>query len=288
MFRHVQRDVETKIATKSIFSFVVAIASLLSGCATAPSQQKERVGYWEMPPSTSAAMVSLRWKDGTVAETVSGADLDRLRNAKLRLERVAPLSHVPLLLSNAQEPDAFASDREGSFVVVVSASMLRLVQNDEDAMAALLGHEYAHLIRRHGPAQQPREETRRKIKDWSWVGGLAGAPLINTTAKAVTTAYSRDQEREADADGIRYAIAAGFDPWGAVRLQEKLGTVSQATSLSFLSTHPQNAERIENMRKLAAATGKAENPSSRNPPPKSRSNSSVQPPTTRAAADAGR
>jgi len=43
-----------------------------------------------------------------------------------------------------------------------------------------------------------------------------------------------------------------------VRLQEKLGAVSQAASIPFLSTHPQSAERIENMRKLAAATGTAE------------------------------
>lgn len=248
----------TQCATKSISWFLVAIACLLSGCATTPPQQIEKVGYWEIPSSTSAATVSLRWKDGTVAETVSEADLKRLRNAKLRVEPVTPLSGVPLLLSNHREPNAFAGYIEGSAVVVVSASMLRVLHGDEDSMAALLGHEYAHWVRRHGAAQRPREETRRKIADWSWMGGLAGGPLINVTAKAVTTAYSRDQEREADADGIRYAVAAGFDPWGAVRLQEKLGAVTQEASIPFLSTHPQSAERIENMKRLAAAAGKAE------------------------------
>jgi predicted Zn-dependent protease len=44
---------------------------------------------------------------------------------------------------------------------------------------------------------------------------------------------------------------AGFDPAGAIRLQQKLADAGGTTLLPFLSTHPSGAERIDAMRRLA-------------------------------------
>jgi predicted Zn-dependent protease len=62
--------------------------------------------------------------------------------------------------------------------------------------------------------------------------------------------FSRDDEREADALGVRYSRLGGYDPGemiGFFASLEKLGDLSGGQSLpGFLSTHPLTAERIRN------------------------------------------
>jgi predicted Zn-dependent protease len=48
-------------------------------------------------------------------------------------------------------------------------------------------------------------------------------------------------------------VASGFDPEGALRLQEKMLKLPVRLKVPFLSTHPAGEERVENLRKLIAA-----------------------------------
>jgi predicted Zn-dependent protease len=141
-------------------------------------------------------------------------------------------------------------------VVIVTAKMLSLIQNDRDAMAALVGHEISHLALRHG------EERKQQAQAAAIIGTIAGVllqvariPMGSTIAdvgtRAVVTAYTRDQEREADRSGIRYAYDAGFDPDGAVRLFTLLAKANSSSPIPFLSTHPVSDERISNLAALA-------------------------------------
>jgi predicted Zn-dependent protease len=75
-----------------------------------------------------------------------------------------------------------------------------------------------------------------------------GNTLAHLGTKVVATTYSRDQEREADDVGFQYAVTAGFEPQGGVRLFEKLGSVSSA-NIPFLSSDPSSEERVSAMRK---------------------------------------
>jgi predicted Zn-dependent protease len=79
-------------------------------------------------------------------------------------------------------------------------------------------------------------------------GGLISGVAVDL----IDTAYSREDEREADALGVEYAITAGYDPNGAVRLQEKLLKASSGPLIPFLSSHPTGRERIENLKTLIA------------------------------------
>jgi predicted Zn-dependent protease len=63
--------------------------------------------------------------------------------------------------------------------------------------------------------------------------------------------FSREEERDADRDGLRYAAAAGFDPYGAVRVWERMAAGGERP-VRFLSSHPTSDERVQNMRALAA------------------------------------
>jgi predicted Zn-dependent protease len=86
------------------------------------------------------------------------------------------------------------------------------------------------------------------------VAGIPAAGLITgLSAELIEASYSRDAEREADALSIDYMVASGFDPEGAVRLQEKMLKQPAGLRVPFLSTHPSGRERVETLKKLIVA-----------------------------------
>jgi predicted Zn-dependent protease len=85
-------------------------------------------------------------------------------------------------------------------------------------------------------------------------GGRAGAQqLSGITASLIENGFSRDQEREADWLGIDYMVKAGYNPNGAVRLQEYFftqleGGKNPGWAEGLFRTHPFSRERLENAR----------------------------------------
>jgi len=73
-----------------------------------------------------------------------------------------------------------------------------------------------------------------------------GSDIGNLMGGAMQTSFSRDQEREADKQGLIWSIQAGFDPNGAARLFSKLEKESGNSVITFLKSHPNPSERIEN------------------------------------------
>jgi TPR repeat protein len=69
----------------------------------------------------------------------------------------------------------------------------------------------------------------------------------------VDNTFSREQETQADTTGVRFMADAGFDPQGAVRLQELLiAHVGSSGVLSILNTHPSGEARIRNIKQIIA------------------------------------
>jgi hypothetical protein len=74
----------------------------------------------------------------------------------------------------------------------------------------------------------------------------------------VSSAYSRDEEREADRLGVDWMAAAGFDPEGALRLHERLlQSGGRGIPIPFLQTHPAGEERIARIRQQIAGLAPA-------------------------------
>ena len=71
--------------------------------------------------------------------------------------------------------------------------------------------------------------------------------------------YSREAEREADYHGMRYTVAAGYNPQGAVTLQQKLVALSESGTprlmQRLLASHPPSLERVAKNRAAASAFG---------------------------------
>ncbi len=242
------------------YSRTVAILALLAlaGCvATAPKR------VWDTASISrgSYGSVQLYYTDEDGKRHTAGY-VDRATVGELRqiVDRIASVSSQRvdrILISDQDQANASAGfDKSGNAAVIFTIKMLALLQNDRDAMAALVGHEIAHLVRGHG-------EANKKVQEGASAAGsivglilqAARVPMGGTIgdvgAQLVATAYSRDQEREADDLGIRYSHQAGYDPEGAVRLFHTLERANATFSIPFLSTHPMSSERIEKMRALA-------------------------------------
>jgi predicted Zn-dependent protease len=155
------------------------------------------------------------------------------------------------------EPNAFALPDGHIFV---SRGLLELAES-EDEVAGVLGHEIAHVIRRHAAARQ--EVARTAVNPMMLPGIVLGTVLGSRVGEATTepfrafsapyvAAYSRDQERDADRHGLKLAAAAGYDPHGLGRFLKRLYRFERerfghSRLPSFMDSHPGTSERAGQM-----------------------------------------
>ena len=146
-----------------------------------------------------------------------------------------------------EEINAFAVP--GGFIYVYSG--LLLVAEDEAEIAGVLAHEIGHIVGRHSINQLAARFGMSLLisltlgEDLELLGQI-GASLASAR-------FSRDDEREADTFGVRYAIAAGYDPRGLLRFFEKLKKLKgrRPSSLEKLfASHPPTDERIRRIERL--------------------------------------
>lgn len=160
-----------------------------------------------------------------------------------------------LVLLASGSINAFAFFNGNKPTIAFTLGMVRLLADDDDAWAALLGHELAHLRLDH---QRNMNVRRERTETASSFAGLVlstiGLPFASLAADATATladrAFSRDDERQADSTGVAYMRRAGYAAQGAVRLQQLLLTTPSKNASRFLSTHPSGEERIANLRDL--------------------------------------
>jgi len=168
-------------------------------------------------------------------------------------------------------PNAFALPAGHVFV---TRGMLELGL-DDDMLAGVLGHEIAHVTREHflkmkkratllqvlsqvltvglmvGASQSNHNDTyvdgfgvtRSSNNDAALVQGVSAAGML--MSELLLRSYSRENEDEADDEGMRYAAAAGFDPEGTRRLMEKMEErLPQEQTFGYWQTHPFFEERV--------------------------------------------
>ena len=167
-----------------------------------------------------------------------------------------------VLLSSSKEINAFATYIYGEPAIFINKGMLDLLAKDYAMVAALLGHEMAHLYFRHGDQKAAINQNAAAVA--SFIGGFLeaafigrfgvvglGVDLSRDMKEIAVNVYSRDFEREADRQGAIWSIQAGYDPRGVSRLFEELKKANGSSLTPFLDSHPSSSERIENARLLA-------------------------------------
>ena len=229
------------------------IVLILPGCSVLQSKLLWRARDLAFTPGPR---VELLGRDQKSVLSVSTTTIQKVLLAHIRISRTAG-TQAELIIVEGNDPNAFAGMVNERHVIGINIAMMKFIGDDIDEYAALLGHETAHWSKGHVEAGDLRSNTIQGVGTLIGVGmAAAGVPaaglITGLAADIVDASYSRDDEREADAAGIDYMMANGFDPAAAVRLHEKMLKLS-GVRIPFLSSHPSGEERIENLKKIIAA-----------------------------------
>ena len=168
-----------------------------------------------------------------------------------------------ITILNSPNVNAFALP--GGYLYVTRG--LLALANDSAELAAVIAHEMGHVTANHGVQRQQREAEEvlatKVATDVLGESPAAKAALIR--GKLRLAQFSRNQELEADAIGIRAISKAGYDPFAASRFLQSMAAYSefrnvtgaQDASLDFLASHPNAPQRIELAQRLARSDGAA-------------------------------
>lgn len=143
--------------------------------------------------------------------------------------------------------------------ILLTDELVKLMPGDDDAVLGVLAHEFGHVRLRHA---------MRQLVQASAVGfalsvafGDYGTLISGAPALLATLGYSRDLEREADAESVRMMRSDGISPRAMVAFFEAIalwradqareGAEADSIGLAF-SSHPATAQRIEFFRRAAA------------------------------------
>lgn len=127
----------------------------------------------------------------------------------------------------------------------------------EAGLAAVMGHEMAHAIARHGSQRLLRTSLAQTLLMGA---SVSMGDMDSSQRQAVMAAlgagaqygvllpFSREHETEADEMGLLYMARAGYDPREAIAFWERMSQAGGAQPPEFASTHPAHGTRIENLR----------------------------------------
>lgn len=176
-----------------------------------------------------------------------------------KLAAVSDRPNLPyeFVVLNNSVPNAWALP--GGKIAINRGLLLHL--DNEAELAAVLAHEIVHAAARHSAQQMTRGTLlgagsqaigiMLEGSDYAQIGGLA----TQFGGAAVMARYGRSAELESDTYGMQYMARAGYDPYGAVKLQETFVKLSKGKTPGFLeglfASHPPSQERVDANRKLA-------------------------------------
>ncbi len=153
----------------------------------------------------------------------------------------------------APEVNAFALP--GGYVFV-TRRLLDLCSWDHAELAFVLGHEMGHVVKRHAIERLMANTLFNGLASRLPVGGRLLRPHVAALLSTLLRqGYSREQELEADAFGVRTARAAGFDPAGGRRVLVRLAAESAAEPLlsAYFASHPPLDVRLRHLEALTTS-----------------------------------
>ena len=228
-----------------------AVALTVAACQQAPITGRQQL---ILLPESQDAQMGLQAYQEIKQESKISRDPELNRRVQRVGRRIAEVSPHPewaweFTVFDNDEPNAFALP---GGKVGVHTGLFRVAEND-DQLAAVMGHEVAHAIARHGAERMSQGILAQGLGAGAVLGGV-NPQIVEVAAQAATLGvilpYSRTQESEADHIGLLYMAEAGYDPREAVELWRNFEALGGQRPPEFLSTHPSEGTRIERLQEL--------------------------------------
>jgi metalloendopeptidase OMA1, mitochondrial len=242
-----------KIKNKALIFFLIAF---VAACVTTPESGKQAFIITSLSQEATLGKQAF----GEILQKEKESQDARLVGITKRVgERLAANTTMPDL---DWEFKLFESDQMNAFALpggktAAYTGLLKVCEN-EAALAAVMGHEIAHVTARHGAqrmSQQIVVSTAMSAASISLANKDSRAMILGALGLGVQYGiqlpFSRDNEAEADQIGLIYMARAGYDPNEAVRFWTRFSQMKQGGQPpELLSTHPADATRIANLKRF--------------------------------------
>ncbi len=229
---------------------------VLAACATSPTGRKQMIWTSDEELEAQAARAFAQMK----------ADIPLVTD-RATIDYIACVANAvvdaldPPYRDMNWEMAIFDQDAVNAFAmpggkIGVFKGLLKAAKN-QDQLAAVIGHEIAHVTARHSAERASRAVTTGvgiQVAAVLLGGGHSGATYtayeaLNAGASlGIMLPFNRGQESEADVVGLEYMARAGFDPRESVPLWQNMSGANEGqTPPEFLSTHPSSDTRIDQL-----------------------------------------
>ena len=214
---------------------IVAFVVVLSGCVTASQLQQASVVEFE----------KMRQKLNVSDNAADRAYVQCIADAIIaQLDEPYASYNWELELFDEEEANAFAMP---GGQIGVFTGLFKVAQN-QDQLAAVVGHEIAHVTLGHSLS---RANSQTAANLGIMVGSMASeivrenvGLIMLGTQLGLMLPFSRAQETEADVDGLVLVARAGFRPGASVDLWRNMAAANPNRPPAFLSSHPSSSARI--------------------------------------------
>jgi predicted Zn-dependent protease len=258
-----------KITLKSTLIVLCGLLSLLSGCSEVEITGRKQ--FIIVPDSTMNSMSFQSYSEflSTHKLSTNAGQTNMVKRVGGRIQHAVEqycqennienrLDGYEWEFNLVEDPNLNAWCMPGGKVVVYT-SILPVAQ-DEAGLAVVLGHEIAHAFARHG-AERMSQGLAIELGGVALSTALKDKPEQTKnlfmksygigTQVGVLLPYSREQESEADHLGLIFMAMAGYNPQEAISFWQRMAAQKTgAQPPEFLSTHPADQTRIQNLKEL--------------------------------------
>ena len=240
------------------FTFILSVLLLIPSCAVNPVTGKKQIMFFseeqeirmgqEYDPQVIAAFGLYEDEELTNFITKKGKEMGKISH-RPDLEYHFRVLDSPVI-------NAFAVP--GGYVYFTRGILAQF--SNEAELAGVLGHEIGHITARHTVSQQSKQQLGQLLL----IGGMIASEEFRQFAdyamqgmQLLFLKYSRDAERQSDMLGVEYSTKIGynshemanfFNVLNKMRMENESGGVP-----TFMSTHPDPADRLERVHELTEA-----------------------------------
>lgn len=234
------------------------LAAVVAAACTTTVPETGRRQFNVLDPSREAALglTEFQKMKQTLKISTNPQYNAQVQRVGARLSRVMPVPNAEweFVVFEDASPNAFALP---GGKVGVHTGMFEITRDDA-GLAAVMGHEVAHVVARHSG-----ERVSQNVAVGAVVAGAGymmnrdgrqgtvPTAAMGAGALLMTRSWSREQELEADRMGALFMARAGYDPRESVSLWQRFGAWKQSRQQNsppaFLSTHPLDETRIREL-----------------------------------------
>jgi predicted Zn-dependent protease len=241
---------------------ILAPVAFLAGCQTDPVTGKKEFNMFSLENDITMGQKAMlqfvaeseknKWMPDDAESMMMQKKCEEMMT---RIARVTDLPQIPWKIYYTKNPTPNAFALPGGQIMVFQGLFKKynpkdgMIEGDEE-LAAVLGHEMAHVCARHGTEMASKGlaldlvAIAAQAAAGSGGGASGGVAAVNALISVLIPVFSRSAEEEADRIGTTYMAMAGYNPSAAVAVWVR-GAAEKPQQASIFDTHPTNAARAE-------------------------------------------